>query len=165
MFTIKLRLQEVSDAERFFEILNNPNFIHFRVQPKTIEEEIKWLEENPKRQKNNTGWNYTILFNDIVVGAIGVLINSHRKYIGEVGYFLDEKYWGQGIVSQALKLLESICFNELNLTRIEIMMNPENIGSEKVAIKNGYEKEGFLKKVVRGKDGEMKDCHLYAKVL
>jgi RimJ/RimL family protein N-acetyltransferase len=44
-------------------------------------------------------------------------------------------------------------------------MQPENIASEKVAIKNGYLKEGRMRKAVRGKDGEMKDCYLYAKVL
>lgn len=89
---VKLRLQEVSDAERFFNILSNPNFIYFDVNPKTLEDEIAWLEQNTKRQKDNTQWNYAILYNNKVVGAIGVQINYHRKYIGEIGYFLDEKY-------------------------------------------------------------------------
>lgn len=162
---IELRLQKTSDAKRFYEILSNSNFKYFEVQPKSIEDERNWLKENPERRKKNTEWNYTILHNKKVVGAIGVKINYHRNYIGEIGYFLDEKYWRKGIVSEAVKLIEGICFNELRLSRIEIVVQPENKASEKVAIKNKYLKEGLLKKALKGKDGKMKDCFLYAKVM
>jgi [ribosomal protein S5]-alanine N-acetyltransferase len=162
---IKLRLQKVSDAKRFYDILSNPNFKYLNANPKSVADEKKWLRENPSRRKNNTGWNYAILIDGKVFGAIGIMINFHRKHIGEIGFFLDEKYWGKGIVSNAVKLAEEICFKKLKLTRIEIIMQPENIGSKKVAVKNGYLKEGRIKKVVRGRDGKMKDCFLYAKVL
>jgi ribosomal-protein-alanine N-acetyltransferase len=160
---VKLRLQKVSDAERFFNILNNPNFIYFDVRPKTIEDEIAWLEQNAQRQKDNTQWNYTILYNEEIVGAIGVQINYHRQYIGEIGYFLDEKYWNMGIGTKAVELMEDICRNKLNLTRIEISMMIDHIASEIVAIKNNYVKEGIQHGLIKGKDGKMKDCYLYAK--
>ncbi|MFA6512280.1 MAG: GNAT family N-acetyltransferase [Patescibacteria group bacterium] len=162
---IKIRLQKISDAERFYEILGNPHFTYFNVQPKSIKDERKWLAENPKRRKNNTEWNYTIMNDDEIIGAIGVKINLHRNHIGEIGYFLDEKFWGKGIATQAVKLVENICFKKLKLTRLEIVVQPKNEGSKKVAIKNKYLKEGLLKKVLKYKDGSMKDCFLYAKVL
>lgn len=161
---IKIRLQKTSDAKRFYEILSNPNFTFFNVQPKSIRDEEKWLKKNPKRRKANTEWNYTIVYNKKIVGAIGVKINFHRNYIGEIGYFLNEQFWGQGIMSQAVKLIEGICFSKLKLTRLEIVMQPKNRASEKVAIKNKYAKEGLLKKVLKGKDGKMKDSFLYAKI-
>lgn len=162
---IKLRLQKISDAKRFYEILNNDNFIYFGARPKSVADERKWLKENPKRQKNNTDWGYTIIYGKEIVGGIGIKINFHRKYIGEIGYFIDEKYWNKGIASQAVKLIEKIGFKKLKLSRIEILMQPVNKASEKVAIKNGYIKEGQMRKVFRSKEGEMKDCYLYAKVL
>ncbi|MFH0955963.1 MAG: GNAT family N-acetyltransferase [Candidatus Falkowbacteria bacterium] len=162
---IKLRLQKISDAKRFYEILNNPNFVYFGAQPKSIADERKWLRGNAKRRKDNISWNYTILYGEKIVGGIGVKINFHRKFIGEIGYFIDEKYWGKSIASRAVKLVEAICFKRLKLKRIEILMQPANKASEKVAIKNRYLKEGRVRKAVRGKDGNMKDCYLYAKVL
>jgi len=162
---IKLRLQKVSDAKRFYEILNNPNFIYFGAAPKTLAAEKKWLKESIKRRKEKINLGYTIFYGKDVAGGIGIKINLHRRYVGELGYFIDEKYWGKGITSQAVKLVEKVCFKKLKLVRIEIVMQPENIASEKVAIKNGYLKEGRMRKAVRGKDGEMKDCYLYAKVL
>lgn len=102
---VTIRLQEVSDAEKFFNILNNPNFIYFDVNPATVEDEIEWLKQNPQRRKNNTEWNYAILYNNELVGGIGVKINFHRRYIGEIGYFIDEKFWNKGIATEAVKLL------------------------------------------------------------
>lgn len=162
---IKLRLQKVSDAKKFYEILNNDNFVYFPARPKSVAAEKEFLKNNIKRRKDNTDWNYTIIYGKEVVGGIGVKINFHRKYIGEIGYFIDENYWGKGIASRAVKLVEAICFKKLKLKRIEIVMLPANIASEKVAIKNGYLKEGRMRKAVKGRGGEMKDCYLYAKVL
>jgi len=162
---IKLRLQKVSDAKRFYEILKNSNFIYLNVKIKSIADEKKYLQGNLERRKANTDWGYTIIYGKEIVGGVGIKINFHRKYVGEIGYFIDEKYWGKGIASQAVKLLEPFCFKKLKLSRIEILMQPANKASEKVAVKNGYIKEGEMRKAVKGKDGKMKNCYLYAKVL
>ncbi|MFM6956889.1 MAG: GNAT family N-acetyltransferase [Ignavibacteria bacterium] len=162
---ITLRLQQIHDAQRFFEILNNPNFLYFGSQPESVEAEIAWLEGNDKRFREHKEWNYTILKGEEIVGGIGVKINQHRSFIGEIGYFIDEAYWGQGIATEAVKLMEEICMRELRMTRIELLMLPENIGSERVAIKSGYRKEGLLQKALLHKDGSKRDCYLYAKTL
>ena len=162
---ITLRLQQISDADRFFEILTNPDFLYFGSQPESVEAELAWLEGNEKRFIELTEWNYTIMMGDEIVGGIGVKINKHRSFIGEIGYFIDEAYWGQGIATEAVKLLEEICIRELRMTRIELLMLPENIASEKVAIKSGYRKEGLLQKALLHKDGSKRDCLLYAKTM
>jgi [ribosomal protein S5]-alanine N-acetyltransferase len=163
MSKISIRYQRVNDAKKFYEILSNPNFIFLTAKPKNVEDEKEWLRENAKRKKNNLKWNYTILYNNKIVGGIGIRINYHRKYIGEVGYFLDENYWRKGITTQAVKLVENEGFKKLGLTRIEILMQPKNKASERVAIKCGYKKEGLLKKSIAGIDGKKKDALLYAK--
>ncbi|MFP4514732.1 MAG: GNAT family N-acetyltransferase [Parcubacteria group bacterium] len=160
---IELRNQRVSDAKRFYEILNNPNFKYLKICPKDVEAEKDFLRQNTKKRKNNISYNYAILFNGKVVGGCGIKINQHRTFIGEIGYFLDEKYWGKGITTKAVKILEKIGFEKLGLNRIEILMNPGNIASEKVAIKCGYKKEGTMKKVIKN-GNEFFDAHLYAKV-
>lgn len=162
---ILLRKQSIADAQRIFDILTNPNFLYFSSKPKSIEAELAWLEGNEKRFMEHSEWNYTIIKGEEIVGAIGVKINQHRSYIGEIGYFIDEAYWGQGIATIALHMLEEICIRELKMTRFELLMLPENIGSEKVAMKSGYSKEGVLKKALAHKDGSKRDCYLYAKTL
>ena len=112
---VTIREQKVSDAPRFFKILSNPNFIHFSVKPKSVEDEIKFLEQNIQKKANNQEYNFTILFNNILVGGIGLMIDQKRSYIAEVGYFIDENYWGKSIAASALTLLQQFAFDKLLL--------------------------------------------------
>ncbi len=164
MSKVELRYQRLGDAKRFFEIATNPNFIYLDLKVKTLDDEKKWLKSNPQKRKDNVAWNYTILFNGKVVGAIGLRINLFRKHIGEIGYFIDEKYWGKGITTKAVKLIEKEGFGKIGLSRIEILMRPENKASEKVAKKNGYVREGRLRKYIKDKQGILRDFWLYSKV-
>ena len=160
---IKLRKQEISDARRFYEILNNPNFIFFTACPENVKAEEEFLKQNAAKREKNLAYNYSIIHNGKLIGGCGIKIDQHRPFKGEIGYFLDETYWGKGITTEAVKKLEKIGFEDLNLERIEILMNPKNTASERIAIKCGYKKEGLLKKVIR--DGKsFADALIYAKL-
>jgi len=82
---ITIRPQSVRDAKRFFDILSNPNFIYFTGKPKSVEDEIAFLKTNPRLRKKNIEWNYSILVDGYVVGAVGIKINQQRPFIGEIG--------------------------------------------------------------------------------
>ena len=157
---VALRPHRVSDAKRFFDILQNPKFVFFGVIPKSVEDERKWLKGHVERVKKNYEHNFTILYSGKVVGSIGIKIDQHRKHIGEIGYFLEEKYWGKGITTKAVNLVEKIGFGKLKLKRIEIIMDPNHKASEKVAIKNGYMK----KKYYNMRTKRYHDALMYAKV-
>jgi ribosomal-protein-alanine N-acetyltransferase len=160
---VTIRPQRVSDAKRFFEILCSPHFKYFSTKAKSIEDERKWLAKNPERAKKNIEHNFAVLYDGYLVGGIGVKIDQHRKHIGEIGYFIDHEYWGRGIATAAVKQLEKMCFGRLGLKRVTIIMHPKNRGSERVAIKAGYGKEGKMRNAVEQK-GKYLDANLYAKI-
>jgi ribosomal-protein-alanine N-acetyltransferase len=159
---ISIRYQQVGDARRFFEILNSPNFIYFPAMPKTIEAEREFLRKNAALRRSGEQFNYSILMNGLVIGATGLHIDSHRTYCGEIGYFVDEAYWGRGIACEAVRQLEQIAFTELGIVRIEINMLKKNKASEQVAVKCGYRKEGISRKKLP-LNGEYLDCYVYSK--
>ena len=163
MLKIELRPQKVSDAKRFYEILKNPNFKFFTMGVKNVNDEINFLKQNSEKRRKKIQYNYSILCDKSVIGGCGIKINQQRRFIGEIGYFIDEKFWGKGITTQAVKKLEKIGFNELKLKRIEIVMNIKHKASERVAIKCGYKKEGLMKKSLKNKNRYF-DAYLYAKV-
>ena len=164
MAEVELKPHKVAYAKRLYEILNNPNFVYFSVCPKTVKEEEKWLKDLPKKMKSNFEYSYAIFYKGKLVGSCGIKVDQHRKHIGEMGYFIDEDYWGKGITTKAVKLLEKIGFGKLKLKRLTIIMDPKNKSSEKVAIKCGYKREGTMKKAYYGKNKYF-DAHLYAKVI
>ena len=160
---ITIRYQQVGDARRFFEILNSPNFVYFPAKPKTIKAEQEFLRNNAALRQSREQFNYSILLNGKVVGATGIHIDPRRNYCGEIGYFVDEAYWGRGFACEAVRQLEEIAFNELGVIRIEINMLKQNKASEGVAIKCGYRKEGIGRKKLL-LNGEYLDCCVYSKV-
>jgi ribosomal-protein-alanine N-acetyltransferase len=159
---IEIRYQKVRDAKRFFEIFNNSNFEFLSVIVKSLADEQKFLRGNHKKRKNNLEHNYAILYGTKVVGAIGVRIINYRNYIGEIGYFIDEKYWGQGIATKALKLIERGYLKKLHISRMQLVIDPRNLASIKVAEKCGYKKEGLMKKAIKLNNKKV-DAYLYAK--
>jgi ribosomal-protein-alanine N-acetyltransferase len=164
MLRVKIRPQDISDADLFFEILTRMDFEFIEIPIKTLEDEKRFLKMNDARRKANFEHNYSILFDENLVGSCGIMIDQHRPWVGEIGYFVDSTYQGQGIATEAVKQLEKIGFGELKLKRIVILMDTRNLASEKVARKCGYEKEGIAKKIHRI-EKEYYDCFVYAKTM
>ena len=163
MGKVEIRYPRVTDAKKFFDILNNPNFKFFNVCPPSVESEIKWIKSLPENRKKNFEYNYAITYDGKLVGACGIKIDQHHLFIGQVGYFVDEPYWGEGIAPKAVKLLEKIAFKKLGIRRIQIRILAKNKASCRVAEKLGYVQEGTLRKAMKhGK--RYLDCFLYAKV-
>ena len=164
MMKIEIRPQRVSDAKKFLEILSNPHFIYFPAKPKTLEEEKSFLRLNREKRKNNVEFNFSIIYDGSLVGGIGIRIDQVRPYIGEIGFFIDESYWGKGIATSAVKRLEAFISSNLKIYRLITIMAKENKASEKAVIKSGFQKEGVLKKALLVED-RWYDCYLYAKIL
>jgi len=92
---VKIRPQELFDAERFFEIITCTNLEFIEVPIKTLEEEEYFLRLNEAKRKANFEHNYSILFYGKLVGACGIRIDQHRPWVGEIGYFIDRDYQGK----------------------------------------------------------------------
>jgi ribosomal-protein-alanine N-acetyltransferase len=160
---LRIRYQQVSDAKRFYEILNHPDFIFFPAKPKSIKEEREFLRTNRTLRQDKRCYNYSVLLNDRVVGAIGIKVSPHYPEGCEIGYFIDRKYWGKGIAPAAVHLIENACFEKLGMHRIEILTLKQNKASIRVAEKCGYHKEGIQRQKVKYK-GKWADVYMFAKV-
>ena len=57
---------------------------------------------------------------DKVIGSVGVFFRTdvYRKS-AELGYWLGEPYWGQGIMPKAVRMLCEQVFDEFDIIRIE----------------------------------------------
>jgi [ribosomal protein S5]-alanine N-acetyltransferase len=162
---ISYRPQQVADAQAFMDILNHPDFIYFPVKVAKVEDEIAYLQAVQVKSAQGLSYDFSILDGDKVIGAIGIKIDQHRKYIGEIGYFVARDYWGRGVATQAVRWIEQWAFSTLKISRIEILMQPENKASEQVAIKTGYKLEGLLKNAIPTGNQTLVDAYIYAKTL
>jgi RimJ/RimL family protein N-acetyltransferase len=61
---------------------------------------------------------------------------------GEIGYVVGPTARGRGVATRTLRLLTDWGFSQLGLERIELWIDTTNTGSERVAERAGYEREG-----------------------
>ena len=99
-----------------------------------------------------------------MAGSIGGKINEKKPFILGFGYWLGEKYWGKGIMSEATKIYNDYIFkNFKKINRIESTVFPWNEGSKKVLLKNGFKLEGIFRKSYL-KDSKIIDVYHFAKL-
>jgi RimJ/RimL family protein N-acetyltransferase len=103
-----------------------------------------------------------IVFEGKVVGSITLSRGKgSSQSTAELGYVLARKYWGRGITTiGAVKAIEE-GFSKLLLTRIEALVDPDNIASQRVLEKAGMKQEGLLKNHISFK-GQIRDRLLYS---
>ncbi len=162
MKRLSIRYQRPADAKRFFEILSNPEFLYFP-RPRSLKFEEAFIRKSIEKRRKGLEYNFAVLQDAQVIGAVGLKMDQHRKHIAEIGYFVAREHWGKGIAGRAVKLLEQFAFRRLRITRLEIVTLRANLASKRVAVKSGYTREG----IQRGKqrhNGKYYDVDLFAKV-
>lgn len=98
---------------------------------------------------------------------IGTLTLKHFDWSvpkGDAGYSLGAAWEGQGLASEALKTALSFARDELKLRRLYLRIHPENLGSQRVAEKCGFQREGLLRHDFLDGNGVAQDVFYYAVV-
>jgi ribosomal-protein-alanine N-acetyltransferase len=105
---------------------------------------------------------FAIYFDNNLAGSIGLVLKEdiYRRN-GEIGYFLDEKLWGKGIITQAIKAITSYGFRNFDLVRIYAEPFADNHGSRRALEKAGFKCEAIFRKNVI-KNGIIKDSCIYS---
>ncbi|MBC8479469.1 MAG: GNAT family N-acetyltransferase [FCB group bacterium] len=159
----QLRSWSPEDADNLVKYANNANvannlrdgFPH----PYTIADARSWLQKAICQDLETI---FAIATETEVIGGIGFAIGEdvHRK-TAELGYWLGEPFWGQGIVTQAVTAITEFGFREFNLNRIYAEPYDYNTASCRVLEKAGFQLEGIMRKNVM-KKGKVWDQRLYA---
>ncbi|XP_058193342.1 uncharacterized protein LOC131310371 [Rhododendron vialii] len=93
-------------------------------------------------------WYRAICIDDRPIGEISVTpTGGPYRNKAAIGYVLGSKYWGKGIATRAVKKVAAEIFVEWpHLVRLEGFVDVDNIASQKVLEKAGFQKGGVLRK-------------------
>lgn len=83
---------------------------------------------------------------------------------GELGYSLNQKFWGHGYATLASHMLVELGFSTLGLHRLTATCAPQNTASRRVLEKAGLRYEGRLRehKLIKG---QRRDSLLFARLI
>ncbi len=76
-----------------------------------------------------------------LVGMVAINEFYHVFNMASLGYWIADEEQHKGYGKEALNALIEFCFSQLELTRLEIVCDPENIPSQKLALACGALKE------------------------
>lgn len=163
----KLRAWKLEDAPYLAEILNNR-----RVLDKLRDGLPYPYTEGDAREyiammlsaDNARNFSFAIVDDDRVVGNIGAFRGENIHFrTAEMGYYIGEPYWGQGIGTCAVKKACEYIFAHSDVVRIFAEPFAYNMASCRVLEKAGFQMEGILRSNAV-KNGTVIDMSLYAKI-
>lgn len=160
----KLRKWRLSDAKDLAAALNHRailNNLRDLPCPYTERDAEAYIAGMLSADENST-FAYAVTVDDRAVGSIGAFRqeNIHRR-TAELGYYLAEEYWGQGIMTEAIQTLCGIIFETTDILRIYAEPFSYNAGSRRALEKAGFRYEGTMKSNAV-KNGKVVDMALYS---
>lgn len=154
---IRLRGIEENDIERLYALFSNPQVMRYwsRGPMTNRQEAIDYANTIIEgfATRNVLNWIIADLESDQMIGTCTLYeINPQHARAG-LGYALMPEYWGKGLAHDAASLAISYGFLELGLHRIEADTEPNNLRSNKVLERFGFQREGLLRERFFHPDG------------
>lgn len=148
---ISLPKTHAEDLPVLFEFQLDPEGQYLAAfMPKDPSDKNAYIEKYTRHINDPSINMRTIKINDVIVGSIAKFMMDNEA---EITYWLDKKFWGQGITTRALQE-----FLLLELTRpIRGRVAYDNYGSQKVLEKNGFIKAGTDKGFANAREAEIEE--------
>ncbi|MBI5540230.1 MAG: GNAT family N-acetyltransferase [Bacteroidia bacterium] len=158
-----LRPWQISDIDSLVKYANNKkisdNLTNAFPNPDSCDDGIKFIKI---QESYNPAKAFAIVIDNEACGAIGVFQQTdiHEKN-AEMGYWLAEKHWGKGVITNAIKQTVEYGFKNFEINRIFARPFGSNLASQKVLEKAGFKFEAKFKNTIY-KNGQFLDEIYYA---
>lgn len=107
---------------------------------------------------------FAILDGDAIAGTLNLSnIRGDGFQSGTIGYWVDRKHNGRGLATSAVAGVIAYAFGELGLHRLEAATLVDNVASQRVLEKNGFERIGLARRYLRI-NGEWRDHVVFQRI-
>ena len=148
---IKLRPTEIADLDILFQFQTDKEGGYLAAfMSKDPTDKLAYITKYTKLLADPTINNQTILLDNTIVGSVAKFVMEGDP---EITYWIDRKYWGQGIATKALSQLLAIETTRPIFGRVAF----DNFGSQKVLEKCGFIKIGTDRGFANARQAEIEE--------
>jgi len=147
---LRLEQPDLKYAADLFELVNDnreylEKWLPWVSGTKRVEDSQVFLKNAIRFSKGGQQLHTLIIYENELVGLVGfnTIRKAHQK--AEIGYWIAKSMQGKGIVTKSVHRLIHYGFHQMNLNRVIIRVNIENIASQKVAKRLNFTYEGRLR--------------------
>lgn len=146
---LHLRQMQGDDAEALFSILSDTQVMEFygHEPHQSLDETREMIRQTQARyaSRESLRWCITLRDEARAIGTCGFHHFDEDFQRAETGYILDRAYWGKGIMTEAMSAILTYGFTEMELHRIEAIIDIANEQSKALLLKLGFTYEGNLR--------------------
>lgn len=137
-----LRQLKATDDNEIFKLRSDDDINQYLDRPKetSIEESRQFILRinNGINENKSFYWAITLKENPRLIGTICLWNISEDKKTVELGYELNKKFQGQGIMSEAIKKVIEFAFQNIGVATIEAYTHKDNLKSTSLLLKNNF---------------------------
>lgn len=161
---VVLRDFESDDLDATMRVVGDPDVVHhLSFDTRTREQQAELLAADIERARAEPRPDYYLaVIEKATRQLIGfVRIGLMRHQAGELGYATRKDRWRAGLTTEAARMMLEFGFTTLGLHRIQAACGPQNIGSQALLEKLGFQREGRIRDHVFT-NGAWRDSLLYS---
>jgi RimJ/RimL family protein N-acetyltransferase len=145
---LRLRPWSLGDVPTVTAACQDPEISRWTVVPHeyTAEHATEFIATRESDRMAGTEIAFAVVdHGGALLGAIGMSNFDWNDHKAEIGYWMERMARGRGFGTRALQLLSRWAIEGLGLERVELLANPANAASQRVAARAGFTREGLLR--------------------
>jgi RimJ/RimL family protein N-acetyltransferase len=146
---VSLRRFRRDDAQWIAQACDRPEMARFvpaLPSPYTEADAEAYVADTEQAWREGTSATFAIESRDgEPVGAVGLGRSTSDPGLAGIGYWIRPEARGRGAATEAVRLVVRWAFDELDVERVSLITDPENIASQRVAERAGFTREGLLR--------------------
>jgi RimJ/RimL family protein N-acetyltransferase len=164
--TPRLTLRPVTeaDAEALHACFGDPEVMRYwdMAPRRDVAHTREWIAGSVSADPRwHAAWSLVLAGDDRPAGFVNYHHRAPRDRRLEIGYMLARAYWGQGLMSEAVRAFVSHCFEALDTHRVEALVEPDNAASIRLVERLGFRREGLLRDRLLVQ-GTYRSVHMFA---
>lgn len=151
---LELALAVPQHAEAIFELVNRNRehlrrWLPFVDATQDADYTRSFFKDQLRQLAEGRALTLTIFYEGRAAGVVGLNRIDAVNRVTSIGYWLDEKLTGRGLMTQAVRRLVSLAFENFPVDRIEIHCAPDNKASCAIPERLGFTREAVLRQALR----------------
>lgn len=140
-----LRPSHAGDGQRAFEIRSDPavsKMLSLARFPPALDETADWFADHAREWAEGLAFRFAIERQDRMIGLVDLDDVSVDGQEAEIGVWLEQRAWGCGYATEAVRAVVDWAFGPLGLTRIRAGHAADNAGSARMVATFGFRHVG-----------------------
>ena len=161
----QLRAEDVDDVCAYAADDESARWIPTLASPYRVDDARWWIEEGAPAEWAAGGAQFAVVehASGRAIGGIGLHHVSWASGVAEIGYVIGPGARGRGYATEAVDAVATWAFGH-GIARLELMTDPANTVSQRVALAAGFTREGVRRSAGRARDGSRRDHVAWARL-